>query len=104
MILAFLDTYVTTGLLVGSIIWMIKPEGRLSLKLTEVRVAIVAAILFCIFFSYLPNEGLIVRQRVQAVPALLALVVLPRWQRKDIQLKLRMQMQRFAGSRLAYMK
>lgn len=104
MVLAFLDTWVITTLLVGSIIWVIKPEGRSTLKLSEVQVAILASILFCVFFSYLPNEGLIVRQRVQAVPALLALVVLPRWQRKDFQLKLRIQMQRFAGRRLAYLK
>ena len=92
MILALVDTWTTTILLLGSIIWMIKPEGRSSLKLSEVQVAILAAILFCIFFSYLPNEGLIVRQRVQAVPALLALVVLPRWQRKDVQLKMQLQL------------
>ncbi len=104
MLLAFLDAWVITILLVGSIIWMTKSEGRFSLKLSEVQVAILASILFCVFFSYLPNEGLIVRQRVQAGPALLALVVLPRWQRKDFQLKLRMQMQRFAGRRFAYLK
>ena len=39
------------------------------LKLSEVQVAIVASILFCIFFSYLPNDGLMVRQRVQVAPA-----------------------------------
>jgi hypothetical protein len=104
MILAFFDTYVTTALLLGSLIWMIKPEGRASLKLSEVQVAILASFLFCIFFSYLPNEGLIVRQRVQAVPALLALVVLPRWQRRDLQFKMLTQMRQFAGRRLAYLK
>ncbi len=61
------------SLLLGSILWMVRPEGRASLKLSEVQVALLAALLFCVFFSYLPNEGLIVRQRVQAVPALLAL-------------------------------
>jgi hypothetical protein len=104
MVLAFLDTWVTTALLLGSIIWMIKPEGRYSLKLPEVQVAILASILFCIFFSYLPNEGLMVRQRVQAVPALLTLVVLPRWQRRDFQRRLQAQMQRFAGGRLVFLK
>ena len=104
MVLAFLDTWVTTALLLGSIIWMIKPEGRPSLKLPEVQVAILASILFCIFFSYLPNEGLMVRQRVQAVPALLTLVVLPRWQRRDYQRRLQAQMQHFAGGRLVFLK
>jgi hypothetical protein len=104
MVLAFLDTWVTTALLLGSLMWMIKPEGRYSLKLSEVQVAILASILFCIFFSYLPNEGLMVRQRVQAVPALLALVVLPRWQRRDFQRRLQTQMQRLAGGRLVYLK
>jgi hypothetical protein len=104
MILAFFDTWVTTALLLGSIIWMIKPEGRYSLKLSEVQVAIVASILFCIFFSYLPNDGLMVRQRVQVVPALLTLVVLPRWQRRDFQRRLQAQMQRFAGGRLVFLK
>ena len=83
---------------------MIKPEGRSSLKLSEVQVAILASILFCIFFSYLPNEGLMVRQRVQAVPVLLTLVVLPRWQRRDFQRRLQAQMQRFAGGRLVFLK
>jgi hypothetical protein len=51
---------------------------RLSmLKMPEIRVALVACVLFCIFLSFLPNDGLMVRQRVQVVPALLALLVLP---------------------------
>ena len=104
MILAMLETYVTTALLLGSLVWMIKPEGRYALKLSEIQVAILATLVFCVFFSYLPNEGLIVRQRVQAMPALLALVVLPRWQRKDFLQRLRVQMQRLAGERLVFLK
>ena len=104
MILAMLETYVTTASLLGSLVWMIKPEGRYALKLSEIQVAILATLVFCVFFSYLPNEGLIVRQRVQAMPALLALVVLPRWQRKDFLQRLRVQMQRLAGERLVFLK
>lgn len=94
MVLALFDTWVTTALLLGSFIWMVKPQGRYSFKLSEIQVAVLASILFCVFFSYLPNEGLIVRQRVQAVPALLALVVLPRWQRRDLQHRWHVYMQR----------
>ncbi|MGB6064077.1 MAG: hypothetical protein WBG50_04680 [Desulfomonilaceae bacterium] len=104
MVLALADTWVTTALLVGSTLWVVKPEGRCCLKLSEVQMAILAGILFCVFFSYLPNEGLIVRQRVQAVPALLALVVLPRWHRRDVQLKRQLQLRVLLARRFAYLK
>ncbi len=104
MILALADTWTTTILLAGSTFWIIKTEGRSCLKISEVQVAILAAILFCVFFSYLPNEGLIFRQRVQAVPALLALVVLPRWHRKDVQLKMQLQLRALLARRFAYLK
>jgi hypothetical protein len=40
-------------------------------------VSILAILMFSVIFTYLPNEGLLVRQRVQVVPGLLVLALLP---------------------------
>lgn len=47
------------------------------LRLPAVWAAVVVCFFFSIIFTYLPNEGLMVRQRVQMVPALLVLALLP---------------------------
>ncbi len=50
---------------------------RVLLQMPIIRAAIIASLFFSVFFSYVPNEGLLARQRVQFVPALLALSFLP---------------------------
>ena len=77
MAFSSVETWLTTLFMIS--IWIrMKGFERLSmLKMPEIRVALVACVLFCIFLSFLPNDGLMVRQRVQVVPALLALLVLP---------------------------
>ncbi len=50
---------------------------RLLLKSALVQTAIFAILLFSVLFTYMPNEGLIVRERVQVVPALLTLALVP---------------------------
>jgi len=52
-------------------------ERRLALKTPAIQAAILVCIVFSIFFTYLPNEGLMVRQRVQMIPALLVLSLFP---------------------------
>lgn len=90
LLLAIAESWITTGLILGSLLWMIKPEGRKVFGLPEIRAAFAVCILFSVFFTYLPNEGLMVRQRVQAIPALLILVVLPRWKRRENNRKVRL--------------
>ncbi len=46
-------------------------------RLPPVQMAVLACLGFSFIFTYLPNEGLMVRQRVQVVPALLILAVFP---------------------------
>ncbi len=58
--------------------WMsVGSARRTILKLPCVQIAVLACIWMCILLSYFPNEGLMLRQRVQMIPALLVLVALP---------------------------
>lgn len=50
---------------------------RTLLGLPLVQASILGCIAFSIFFTFIPNEGLMVRQRVQVVPALLILTSMP---------------------------
>jgi len=61
------------------IIWFGMGFSKLKklLRNPSIRVALFVCIPFFIFFTVLPNEGLICRQRIQLYPALLALVAIP---------------------------
>jgi hypothetical protein len=48
-----------------------------AIKLPCVHIAILASLWMCMLLSYFPNEGLMVRQRVQMIPAMLTLVAIP---------------------------
>ncbi|HMK35401.1 MAG TPA: hypothetical protein VK463_10065 [Desulfomonilaceae bacterium] len=52
-------------------------ERKFVLKLPMIQVAILGSLWMCALLTYYPNEGLMIRQRVQMVPGLLALAVLP---------------------------
>lgn len=52
-------------------------ERSFVFKLPMTRVAILGVLWMCVLLTYYPNEGLMLRQRVQMVPGLLALAVLP---------------------------
>jgi hypothetical protein len=54
-----------------------RPERRFILRLPMIRVALLGVLWMCVLLSYYPNEGLMLRQRVQMIPGLLALAVLP---------------------------
>ncbi len=58
--------------------WKATAEGRRILwRMPAIRVALFAVLITSVLFSYLPNDGLLARQRVQIVPALMILTVLP---------------------------
>jgi hypothetical protein len=48
-----------------------------TVRIPAFGVAVLAAGWMCALLSYYPNQGLVLRQRVQMIPALLALVMLP---------------------------
>jgi len=51
--------------------------GSLALRMPAVRAAILGIVWMCILLSYFPNEGLMIRQKVQMMPGLLTLVIVP---------------------------
>jgi len=71
------ETWAVTILLIMGWLRMTPWERRLALKTPAIQAAILVCIVFSIFFTYLPNEGLMVRQRVQMIPALLVLSLFP---------------------------
>jgi hypothetical protein len=52
-------------------------QRKWLIRMPIVRASVLAILAFSVIFSYLPNEGLLVRQRIQVVPALLALAFFP---------------------------
>ena len=65
--------------LVMAYMWLTLPPGkrREALRAPTVRVALIVCLLFCVMFPWMGNEGLLVRQRIHAMGALLALVAVP---------------------------
>ncbi len=56
----------------------LRGRGKLhAAKLPCVHIAVLASLWMCMLLSYFPNEGLMVRQRVQMIPAMLTLVAVP---------------------------
>jgi hypothetical protein len=54
-----------------------KHERSFVFRLPMTQVAILGVLWMCVLLTYYPNEGLMLRQRVQMIPGLLALAVLP---------------------------
>jgi hypothetical protein len=52
-------------------------ERAFVFNLPMTRVALLGILWMCVILTYYPNEGLMLRQRVQMIPGLLALAVLP---------------------------
>jgi len=81
------EVFNPASLMSGAEVWLImtimitswfRAPGRLKLMLSPMVMTHLAAILLLSFyFTYLYNMGLMVRQRLQAFPAMLALVALP---------------------------
>ena len=66
---------------------MNKMEWKSILQNQSIMVAILVCIPFFVYYTYLPNEGLIARQRIQLFPALMILLAAPILQRKSLVLK-----------------
>ncbi|MHC4199454.1 MAG: hypothetical protein ACYSU0_05635 [Planctomycetota bacterium] len=60
-------------------LWIKLPPGkrREAFRTPTVRVALIVCLLFCVMFPWMGNEGLLVRQRIHAMGALLALIAVP---------------------------
>jgi len=91
------ETWAVTILLLLGWLRMSPLERRLALKTPAIQAAILVCIVFSIFFTYLPNEGLMVRQRVQMIPALLVLSLFPILLRSFLVNKTRYESQRGAA-------
>ncbi|AFM25490.1 hypothetical protein [Desulfomonile tiedjei] len=71
------ETWSLTCLIIVGWLRARREQRRWLLSMPIVRVSILAILMFSVIFTYLPNEGLLVRQRVQVVPGLLVLALLP---------------------------
>jgi hypothetical protein len=71
------ETWAVTILLIYGWLRLTPFERKLALKTPAIQAAILVCMVFSVFFTYLPNEGLMVRQRVQMIPALLVLSFFP---------------------------
>jgi hypothetical protein len=89
-LLSFLETWLTTLLILVSWIKMTKGQRRTAIRTPEIQVALLAELMFCFALSYIPNLGLLVRQRLQAVPGLLVLAFWPilKFQRQERESRL----------------
>ena len=76
-LLSALEIWVLSFLIVFCWIRMRRNEIVAVLYAPLTQVAILVIFPFCWLLTYFPNEGLIVRQRVQVIPALLVLLALP---------------------------
>lgn len=77
ILLNSVETWTTTGLILLGWFSMTRLQRGDFLRMRETQVAAVVLVAFSLFCSFLPNVGLMTRQRVQALPALLVLAVTP---------------------------
>jgi len=77
MLLSALEILMTTLFMLW--VWWSMNNGQrwFFLKMPQIQAAILACLFFCLFFTFTANAGLIARQRVQAIPALLTLAFVP---------------------------
>ncbi|MFH1117962.1 MAG: hypothetical protein V1792_28915 [Pseudomonadota bacterium] len=77
LLLSCLETWSMTLLMLW--VWLSMPPRKWGhfFKMPHVKLALLACVYFSLFFTFLANEGLLARQRVQAVPALLILSMIP---------------------------
>lgn len=74
---AIIETWTITILTIGIWLKMHKEERRDLLRFPEIQAALIALAWGSFLLSYFPNMGLVMRQRVQMVPAILILAFVP---------------------------
>lgn len=72
-----IETWALTILITAGWFKAGRVQRRWLLRMPIIRASVLAIIAFSVMFSYLPNEGLLVRQRIQVVPGLMALAFFP---------------------------
>jgi hypothetical protein len=76
-VFAIIETWTITLLAIGVWLKMHKEERRDIFRFPEIQAALIALAWGAFLLSYFPNTGLLMRQRVQMVPALLILTFTP---------------------------
>jgi hypothetical protein len=84
-LIACAETWGLTILLILAWLQMTSYERRQLFRVPAVWVSILICLFFSVIFSYLPVEGLIVRQRVQMIPGLLVAALCPWLLREQIR-------------------
>ncbi len=77
LLFAIIETWTITLLTIGIWLKMNKEERRELFRFPEIQAALIALAWGSFLLSYFPNTGLLMRQRVQMVPALLILAFTP---------------------------
>jgi hypothetical protein len=77
ILVSSLETWAITFILFYGWLKLSAWERRQLFSRPAIQVAILASIWMCLVLTYFPNEGLMIRQKVQMIPALLALALLP---------------------------
>ncbi len=77
LVFAIIETWTITLLAIGVWLKMHREERRDILRFPEIQAALIALAWGSFLLSYFPNTGLLMRQRVQMVPALLVLTFTP---------------------------
>jgi hypothetical protein len=77
LLFAIIETWTITILTIGAWLRMHREERRELLRFPEIQAALIALAWGSFLLSYFPNTGLLLRQRVQMVPALLILAFAP---------------------------
>lgn len=85
VLVSSVETWSVTLILLGVWVKYGFSYGRIAIQLPAVQASILAVIWMCILLSYFPNEGLVVRQRVQMIPGLLTLAIVPLFIREAVR-------------------
>ena len=77
LLFAIIETWTITLLMIGVWLKMSRNERAEVFRFPEIQTAAIALAWGAFLLSYFPNTGLVMRQRVQMVPALLVLTLMP---------------------------
>jgi hypothetical protein len=71
------ETWLVTLLIFARWIRLRPHQRRQIFRTPLIQASVIATAMFCVLFTWIGNEGLLHRQKTQALPALLALITLP---------------------------